>query len=70
MTPTQLLIVLSLVSISICERSFIIEGEQFLKDGKEFRIISGSMHYFRVMPEQWGDRLRKMKACGLNTVNV
>ena len=26
-----------------------------LLDGKPFRMISGAMHYFRVLPEQWKD---------------
>ncbi|MBD2870852.1 beta-galactosidase [Paenibacillus sp. IB182493] len=28
------------------------------------------MHYFRVVPEYWEDRLRKLKACGFNTVET
>ncbi|KAK3103421.1 hypothetical protein FSP39_019072 [Pinctada imbricata] len=28
------------------------------------------MHYFRVHPDYWMDRLRKMRACGLNTVET
>ena len=43
---------------------------QFLLDGKPFRIISGAMHYFRVVPEYWRDRLEKMRAFGLNTVET
>jgi len=43
---------------------------QFLLDGKPFRILSGAMHYFRVVPEYWRDRLEKMKAFGLNTVET
>ncbi|GFO02827.1 beta-galactosidase, partial [Plakobranchus ocellatus] len=35
-----------------------------------FRIFSGAMHYFRVVPEYWMDRLKKLKACGLNTVET
>jgi hypothetical protein len=30
----------------------------------------GSFHYFRSLPELWKDRLLKMKAGGLNTVEV
>ena len=45
-------------------------GDQFLLDGKPFRILSGAMHYFRVVPENWRDRLIKMKAFGLNTVET
>lgn len=47
-----------------------IDGKQFLMDGKPFRIISGAMHYFRIVPEYWEDRLRKLKACGFNTVET
>ena len=42
--------------------------DQFLLDGKPFTIISGTIHYFRVVPEYWEDRLKKLKACGFNTV--
>ena len=45
-----------------------IAGGKFLIDGREFRILSGEMHYFRVPREYWRDRLAKLKACGLNTV--
>jgi beta-galactosidase len=43
---------------------------QFILDGKPFRVLSGAMHYFRVVPEYWRDRLEKMKAFGLNTVET
>ncbi|MBQ6534358.1 MAG: beta-galactosidase [Opitutales bacterium] len=38
--------------------------------GKPFRILSGEIHYFRVQPAQWRDRLEKLRACGLNCVSV
>lgn len=41
-----------------------------LLDGKPFRMISGAMHYFRVLPEQWKDRLIKLKEMGLNTIET
>jgi beta-galactosidase len=44
--------------------------DQFLLDGRPFRILSGAMHYFRVVPEYWRDRLEKMRAFGLNTVET
>lgn len=44
--------------------------DSFLIDGEEIRIISGAIHYFRVVPEYWEDRLRKLKACGFNTVET
>ncbi|CAF0818759.1 unnamed protein product [Didymodactylos carnosus] len=37
---------------------------------KLFRILSGSLHYFRVLPQLWSDRIQKMKAAGLNTVET
>ncbi|KRG15434.1 glycoside hydrolase family 35 protein [Lederbergia galactosidilytica] len=42
----------------------------FLLDGKEIQLLSGAMHYFRTVPEYWEDRLRKLKAAGLNTVET
>ena len=44
------------------------KGHHFYLDGRPFRIFSGSFHYFRTHPAQWGDRLLKMRAAGLNTV--
>ena len=46
------------------------EGKQFYLAEKQFRILSGSVHYFRVVPEYWRDRLIKLKAMGLNTVDT
>ena len=45
-------------------------NQQFLLDDKPIQIISGAIHYFRVMPEAWSDRLAKLKACGMNTVET
>ncbi|MFI1188330.1 beta-galactosidase family protein [Streptomyces californicus] len=42
----------------------------FLLDGQPFRFLSGGLHYFRVHPEQWRDRLRKARLMGLNTVET
>ncbi|XP_061465361.1 beta-galactosidase-1-like protein isoform X2 [Rhineura floridana] len=42
----------------------------FLKDGVKFRYISGSIHYFRVPPVYWKDRLHKMYMSGLNAVQI
>src|SRR5579863_4119206 len=44
------------------------QGEQFLLDGKPFVIRSGEMHYPRVPRAYWRDRMRKMRAMGLNTL--
>lgn len=50
--------------------SFTIEQNHFLLDGRPFRILSGAMHYFRVHPQYWKDRLLKLRAMGLNTVET
>ncbi|WP_432037443.1 glycoside hydrolase family 35 protein [Streptomyces cucumeris] len=46
------------------------DDQHFLLDGQPFRILSGGLHYFRVHPEQWADRLRKARAMGLNTIET
>ncbi|XP_006820858.2 beta-galactosidase-1-like protein 2 [Saccoglossus kowalevskii] len=46
------------------------EGKQFSLNGRPFQILSGAVHYFRVHPDYWKDRLLKLKACGLNTVET
>ena len=46
------------------------QGEHFLLDGKPFQIISGDMHYARVPRQYWRDRMKKMKAMGLNTLTT
>ncbi len=45
-------------------------ADGFLLNGKPFRILSGAMHYFRVHPAYWRDRLRKMRAAGLTAVET
>jgi len=49
---------------------FEIRKDNFYLDGKPFQVISGSIHYFRVVPEYWRDRLLKLKAMGCNTVET
>ncbi|REE92703.1 beta-galactosidase [Paenibacillus taihuensis] len=49
---------------------FTVEGRNFLVNDRPFQMISGAIHYFRVVPEYWRDRLLKLKACGFNTVET
>jgi beta-galactosidase len=50
--------------------TFTWHDEDFLLDGKPFQIRSGEMHYARIPREYWRDRLKKLKAIGLNTVST
>ncbi|MEK0315715.1 glycoside hydrolase family 35 protein [Cohnella sp. 56] len=50
--------------------TFEIDGDGFALDGKPIRLISGAMHYFRIVPDYWEDRLRKLRACGFNAVET
>ncbi|MBO5224609.1 MAG: beta-galactosidase [Clostridia bacterium] len=49
---------------------FKIEKNKFIKDGKEIKIISGAVHYFRNMPDTWRDIFKKLKALGCNCVET
>lgn len=49
---------------------FTVANNDFLLDGRPHRLLSGALHYFRVMPQQWEDRLLKLKAMGLNCVET
>ena len=49
---------------------FAIGDTDFLLDGEPFRILSGALHYFRVHPGQWADRIRKARLMGLNTIET
>lgn len=42
----------------------------FYLDGQPLKIISGAIHYFRIDPEYWQDRLAKVKAMGCNTIET
>jgi beta-galactosidase len=50
--------------------TFGTHDDQFLLDGKPFVIRSGAMHYPRVPRAYWRDRMRKMRALGLNTLET
>ncbi|EIE21207.1 hypothetical protein COCSUDRAFT_57118 [Coccomyxa subellipsoidea C-169] len=64
------LVVFAAILLGAAAREFRIEGNRLLKDGEPVQIISGGIHYFRVHPYQWEDRLLRMKAMGLNTVET
>ncbi|WP_309128800.1 beta-galactosidase [Microbacterium sp.] len=43
---------------------------RILRDGEPHRVLSGAVHYFRIHPDQWEDRLRRLAAMGANTVDT
>ena len=45
-------------------------ADRFYLDGEPFQIRSAAMHYFRIVPQYWQDRLQKLKDCGFNTVET
>lgn len=44
--------------------------EEFILNGSPVKLISGAIHYFRMMPSQWEDSLYNLKALGANTVET
>ena len=44
--------------------------EDFLLNGRPFKILSGAIHYFRVAPTDWYHSLYNLKALGFNTVET
>ena len=72
MKTSALLLFFTLLHVTSTRRSFSVdwEADTFLKDGKPFRYISGSMHYFRIPKPYWKDRIYKMKLAGLDTIQT
>ncbi|MCR6687820.1 beta-galactosidase family protein [Cellulomonas sp.] len=50
--------------------AFEIGEQDFLLDGEPLQILSGALHYFRVHPDLWADRIRKARLMGLNTIET
>lgn len=50
--------------------TFEIVKNEFIKDGKPIKLISGAVHYFRNMPDTWDDIFLKLKAMGCNCVET
>lgn len=44
--------------------------DTFLLNDKEFKILSGAIHYYRVHPDDWYHSLFNLKALGFNTVET
>ncbi|HEY4156039.1 MAG TPA: beta-galactosidase family protein, partial [Puia sp.] len=66
------LVILAFLLIPAAEaqqkHSFVFSRDQFMLDGKPFRIISGEIHPARVPAEYWRHRIEMAKAMGCNTI--
>lgn len=49
---------------------FEIGKDCFTLNGEKIQLVSGAMHYFRIVPEYWKDRLQKLKELGCNCVET
>ena len=38
-----------------------VKEKEIYLNGEKTQILSGAIHYFRVVPEYWEDRLKKLK---------
>ncbi|KAK4475994.1 hypothetical protein MN116_001229 [Schistosoma mekongi] len=67
-----ILLVLSHCYCNLSKRSFTVDycNHTFMKDGAPFQYVSGSIHYFRIPEPYWYDRLYKMKAAGLDAIQI
>ncbi|MDN0194573.1 glycoside hydrolase family 35 protein [Streptomyces sp. S.PNR 29] len=45
-------------------------GGRLYRHGAPHRVLSGALHYFRVHPDLWRDRIRRLADLGLNTVDT
>lgn len=50
------------------KRTVEMGNREIRVDGKPVQILSGAMHYFRIHPDYWRDRIVKLRQCGLNTL--
>jgi hypothetical protein len=47
-----------------------IDRHSVLVDGRRIQIVSGALHYFRVVHEEWRERLEWCRAAGINTIET
>lgn len=50
--------------------SLVAKNGSFYLKGEKIVLLSGAVHYFRVVPEYWSERLKQVKFCGLNCVET
>jgi len=50
--------------------NFWIEDDQFMLDGEAFQVFAAELHYFRIHPGYWEDRLYRVARLGINTIQI
>lgn len=67
-------VLFALLAVALSSRTFKIVDDHFEMDGKPFRYVSGSFHYFRQEPGKdfvnWENTIKKMANGGLNAVQT
>lgn len=68
----SLLVVFFLIIGGFTKNSFVVdyENDRFLKDGKPFQYISGTLHYFQIPHDLWRDRMERSRALGINAIQT
>lgn len=65
---TCAMLLVSLFLPAQVRHSFSLGKDEFMLDGKPFRIISGELHPSRIPKEYWRHRIQMTKAMGCNTI--
>ena len=60
----------SAVGTMDAQPSFVIANDAFVRDGVPMQIAAGEIHYSRVPVEYWADRLQRLRAMGLNSIQT
>eukprot|EP00466_Bigelowiella_natans_P008939 jgi/Bigna1/87586/estExt_fgenesh1_pg.C_220034 len=68
-TRVTLLLLSTLLAVS---DGLYVKGasDRFWKDGQVFQVKAGAMHYSRIPPAYWRDRLLRLRAMGLNALQT
>ena len=67
---TTALLLLGAASGATAVPTFAVKNDRFEMDGKPISLLSGSIHYSRIHPDLWADRLSRVRALGLNSITT
>ena len=65
-----LLLFIGITTVSSGGFSVNCDENRFDLDGKPFRYIAGEVHYFRIPEKLWEDRIKRIRALGLNVLQI